>query len=352
MKIWTTDAIDLSQIPYEMKTIGASKRIKPATEYFLSHLFARQQTRNERENQFICIHSGYFLTPWFGNRRASAAVIGQLEHRGIVEQDGLAQWRKRSMGYRLTTEYLDAEWTCQEAQIPESITNPSDRERLEFLGIDTPLAIEILGQIKGEREWNEIQAACWKWYVENFDNSYSVCKTKRLFTLGNRLPKEVRLALLIDGDKTAELDVKNCQPLLWSTLLRDGKERTRYLDLVERGVLYETAQEALALESRDAAKQRVIQWTYGKGDKEVGSWIQDSFPELHAEILRRRKPEYRRLCWDMQKLESKLIRMAVTVPHMSVHDGVRVREGDVESAKQSIERAFSSERLNPRIELC
>ncbi|BCU78141.1 hypothetical protein llg_28560 [Luteolibacter sp. LG18] len=221
--------------------------------------------------------------------------------------------------------------------------------------------------------WGEDERQIFEHYIQTFDNRFSVSKTGRLYTMANALPKELRHALRIHGERTEELDVKCCQPLLLVTLYpRQTLEKAKFQSLVEHGDVYAAARDTICgtMDRNEFKNNHFIPWLFGSKEgfnpyaPAIEAWFAIQFPELMAEIRRigkvkNAKDETARnpkaLPRHLQRLESKLIWKTVEaagIPAVSIHDGVRVRVGDLEKARAVLMASFwDSYQLTPQIEV-
>lgn len=76
--------------------------------------------------------------------------------------------------------------------------------------------------------------------IYNKDFTATVDKTGRFHTLFSRLPSILYKYLSIGGKQLVEIDVKNCQFLLFSLLWNDGSESSKkFREITEKGLFYE-----------------------------------------------------------------------------------------------------------------
>lgn len=391
----------------KIKAVGASRPAMRALIYLL-HCCHIAPYVSDNSDGWARISSKYmeFIC---NDRRTWAAVRSALVAHGVIECDNKARRGEKSYGYRLTAEWLKGvQWKRTGCILDWPEVTDGWRE-ISYLGFDRNAAVELLDRIyrmrrevprfkkrgpakgqaklssaKGskmvwvESTWDQTTYEAFLWRIENFRKSYRICGTGRLFTDANTIPKELRSLVTIMGEATVELDVANCQPLLlWTLYPQESVEAFRYRKLAESGKLYEAARDAVLggdyeqmketlLEServefeRNNFKNRYfVPFLFGEGagnrmKPKIEGWLAKEFPEILAIIRNFLLKGPKALPRALQKMESDLIWKAVDaagIPHLSVHDGVRVRERDLAVARAVLEQSFSAVGLSPRIEV-
>jgi hypothetical protein len=124
--------------------------------------------------------------------------------------------------------------------------------------------------------------------------------------------------LLIDGEETCEIDIKNSQPLFLSKLIKDAD--SRWIDqnefnlfniLVKNGNFYQYLIDNLNLVSKEDAKNLTYKVLFGQNRPNSKSDINfiKLFPTIHnfIKIYKKEKKDYKILAHDLQKAESNLI---------------------------------------------
>jgi len=124
--------------------------------------------------------------------------------------------------------------------------------------------------------------------------------------------------LLIDGEETCEIDIKNSQPLFLSKLITDSDSRWIDKDefelfkiLVKNGNFYQYLMDKLNLSSKEEVKNLTYKVLFGQNRPNSKSDIKfiDLFPTIHnfIKIYKKEKKDYKILAHDLQKAESSLI---------------------------------------------
>jgi hypothetical protein len=124
--------------------------------------------------------------------------------------------------------------------------------------------------------------------------------------------------LLIDGEETCEIDIKNSQPLFLSKLIKDAD--SRWIDqnefnlfniLVKNGNFYQYLIDNLNLVSKEDAKNLTYKVLFGQNRPNSKSDINfiKLFPTIHnfIKIYKKENKDYKILAHDLQKAESNLI---------------------------------------------
>ncbi len=237
-----------------------------------------------------------------------------------------------------------------------------------WLSIDSDMAHKAIDQIAAEKaktteKWSSHRVCALHHQVDNFATRYSIRSTGRLYTHANRLPKELRRALLIDGEATVELDVKNCQALLLTLRYpSQSEESKRWRALVENGTLYDEYAAEFGITRHEAKHGHFFPLLFGSQKPQPRRYFEKHFPEILAVIdeankeaneCRRRRLKTRKegLAHDLQRIESKIIveGLCKAFRAVSIHDGVRVKASEATAARAYLQNAFQSLGLRAKI---
>lgn len=312
-----------------------------------------------------------------GDGTTFTAVWRALVNHGVITCDEEYIFCQKSYSYRTTDrwESKDVQWklVVQEGwpvlsddrpEIPDvELDKDAAKATLEKV-FEMRKVVERWKKTKDEDGVVHIKPSTWQektrdvflHRIDNFNTKYSVNEYTggRLFTDANLFPKELRAHLIICGEKTVELDAKNCQPLLLASLYQQkSKESVDYIQLVQSGELYTVVRDDVAPGmTREEFKQRYfLPWLFGEGEKvnefkpHIEKWFSARFPDLLEIIQGYMKFGPKALPRELQRRESKCIWRAVNdakIPHISIHDGCRVRQCDLEAAEDVIKSAFKS----------
>ena len=191
------------------------------------------------------------------------------------------------------------------------------------------------------------EAVCNKdWWCTVADNS------GRLFSNITSLPKDLRKHLLIEGEETVEIDIRNSQPFFALALYpSESEERNRYKDLVQSGLFYEKINNCLKKpillnddNARGRLKKRVFKEIFfGHVSEKYSLWIafKRMFPELATIIETMKAGHHNQFAIHLQKTEATAIISGVlqeagrrNLPILTVHDSVICRAKDAHEVEK------------------
>lgn len=165
--------------------------------------------------------------------------------------------------------------------------------------------------------------------------------------------------LLIDGEDTCEIDIKNSQPLFLSKLIKQSQTRWVKSDefnlfciLVENGNYYQYLIDNLNLKDKLEAKELTYKVFFGqnRANSIPDKMFHKLFPTIHN-FIRLYKKEYKNykvLAYDLQRAESELIfnkiirkimNLYPEVKLITVHDSIIIQK----KWKDEIQNLFFSE---------
>ena len=124
--------------------------------------------------------------------------------------------------------------------------------------------------------------------------------------------------LLIGGEETCEIDIKNSQPLFLSKLIKDIESRWVNKDeldlftiLVRNGNYYQYLIDNLGLKDKSEAKEMTYKVFFGKNhqNSKWDNMFKYLFPTIHhfIKLYKREHNDYKVLAYTLQRMESKLI---------------------------------------------
>ncbi|RQP13898.1 MAG: hypothetical protein EAS52_18555 [Parapedobacter sp.] len=181
----------------------------------------------------------------------------------------------------------------------------------------------------------------------------------RIHTPVCSLKSTSRRELLLAGEPTAELDIAQSQPLIFSAiLLKEVGDNPFSRIISDGGDIYTHLAERYALGSRELAKAAFFKLLFGSdddtiktlfGDEPFVRWIR-ALKSRPLPLARRNRPEPK-ILWDgtrsyhpnlaalLQRMESGLMRRYVWqplaekgIPFVSIHDSIIVRGCDLDTA--------------------
>lgn len=149
--------------------------------------------------------------------------------------------------------------------------------------------------------------------------------------------------LLIDGEETCEIDIKNSQPLFLSKLIRDTNTNWVYKDEFElfsqltlNGNYYQYMMNILNIKDRGVVKELTYKVLFGRnGSSNADKMFRSIFPSIHnfIKLYKKESGDYKTMAYDLQKAESNLIfnriikRIMIEYPEIkmvTVHDSIIV----------------------------
>jgi hypothetical protein len=172
----------------------------------------------------------------------------------------------------------------------------------------------------------------------------------RIHTPITSLKGSIREHLLLKNENVVSLDVAQMQPLLLSLLLKENIGSNEFTEWIEQGEdIYLKFKEKLILQSRDEAKTKFYEITFGKANQRLAEmfgfsnwikWVNDvkSF-ELPQNPNTKRKP-HSNLAWLLQTTEVSIMRsiwqklIDNDILFLTVHDEVIVRISDADETYQ------------------
>jgi hypothetical protein len=141
--------------------------------------------------------------------------------------------------------------------------------------------------------------------------------------------------LLIDGEDTCEIDIKNSQPLFLSKLIKQTQTRWVKEDefklfciLVENGNYYQYLIDNLNLKDKSSAKELTYKVFFGqnRANSIPDKMFHKLFPTIHnfIKLYKKEYKDYKILAYDLQKAESELIFNRVIKKIMNLYPEVKV----------------------------
>ena len=124
--------------------------------------------------------------------------------------------------------------------------------------------------------------------------------------------------LLIDGERTSEIDISNSQPLFLTKLINDSnsnwidkKEFSLFKELTMNGKYYEYVKNILNIEERGDVKEMTYKVLFGRNgaNSKADKLFKSIFPTIHRfiQLYKKENGDYKVLAYKLQKMESNLI---------------------------------------------
>jgi len=159
------------------------------------------------------------------------------------------------------------------------------------------------------------------------------------------LKKELFKYVILDGELTAEIDIKNAQFAILSNLSTFDLDQ-HFIELAQSGQLYEYLEKRLNM-NREGVKEYLIVVAFGEAQYHPKE-LNEIFPVTMQSISDfKNEHGYKKFSVELQKGESNLMIDGVfnmlsknKIPVLPVHDSMRVKLSDADRAKQMMEDFF------------
>lgn len=175
--------------------------------------------------------------------------------------------------------------------------------------------------------------------------------------------------LLIDGEETCELDIKNSQPLFLNKIINDNENLTMcndefnlYKKLTLNGSFYQYIQNALNIKEKKVVKDMIYKVFFGKNyQNKFDKSFKTLFPFIYDFIVKYKKinQDYKSLSYKLQNLESEFIFNKVineiyksneNIKLITCHDSIICKKSDYLIVKsifdKYLELEFNSELIS------
>jgi hypothetical protein len=148
--------------------------------------------------------------------------------------------------------------------------------------------------------------------------------------------------LLIDGEETHEIDIKNSQPLFLTKLIQDSgskwvddEEFSLFKELTITGKYYNYVMDSIGSSDRPLVKEMTYKVLFGRNgsNSKADKIFSSLFPTIHnfIKLYKKENGDYKILAYELQKAESslifnKIIRQIMTlypdIKLITVHDSI------------------------------
>lgn len=261
----------------------------------------------------------------------------------------------------LLKKYRNKVSQVEEGGLADSLIHPDVKAKLVddlfYVDVDYAKSIFFLDHLKDRdgdiynRNVYSVQCIDGKHIFYHFD-SYGRMHTN--FTI---LKSFIRKnCLMIDGEETHEIDIKNSQPLFLTKIIQDSGTRWVSPDefelfryLTKEGIYYQYVMDCSGIKDRKLVKEWTYRVLFGKNASncKADKLFASLFPTIHnfIKLYKKENGNYKVLAYELQKAESSLIfnKIVKTVMEevpdakmVTVHDSVIVKR----SQKDAISRIF------------
>lgn len=213
--------------------------------------------------------------------------------------------------------------------------------------IDNVSALNYLDDLKSKDFITETKYMKNKISVENISANnifFKFDEYGRIHTNFTVLKKHIRHNFLtFENEPIVEIDIANSQPLFLAVLMKRklsptklvNKDVTRYIELVQNGLIYEELMKKAGIDNRDDCKIMLYRVLFGNNNdkKKEDQLFFDIFPNVLSFIknYKSENKNYKSLSHDLQQLESEFIfndvvahimRFNKEIPIFTVHDSI------------------------------
>jgi hypothetical protein len=141
--------------------------------------------------------------------------------------------------------------------------------------------------------------------------------------------------LLIDGEETLEIDIKNSQPLFLCKLISDSgtswvkKEEFEFFkQLTINGTYYEYMMQVIGEKDINKVKEITYKVLFGRNasNSKADKYFATAFPSIHTfiKLYKKEYGDYRVLSYDLQKAESNLVYNKIIKKIMILHPDIKM----------------------------
>jgi hypothetical protein len=207
---------------------------------------------------------------------------------------------------------------------------------LYTVGIDKERSMDFLNRLKRKdidiynRNSYSVESISDKHIFFHFD-SYGRMHTN--FTILRSFIR--KNCLLIDGEETCEIDIKNSQPLFLCRLIEDTqtswvkKEEFEFFkSLTLNGTYYEFMMTSLNVKDRKLVKEMTYKVLFGRNssNSKIDKQFASIFPTIHnfIKLYKKDSGDYKSLSYDLQRAESRLIYNKVIKKMMVLYPDIKV----------------------------
>jgi len=168
--------------------------------------------------------------------------------------------------------------------------------------------------------------------------------------------------LLIEGEETFEIDIKNSQPMflnkiieIWGKDKVDENEFSLFRDLTRYGTFYQYIMDVGNIKTKQEAKDLVYNVFFGKNYKtKFDIAFSKIFPTIYnfIKFYKKMRGDYKSLAYDLQNLESDLIFNKIikelndinpNIRLITVHDSIICKKSDREMLESVFYKHLSNE---------
>lgn len=349
-------------------------------------------TGERRRGHWICIHSRSLRKMLGGHHYHN--VIEELKADGLIEENSSYCPKRNSKSYRLASRYRGPATTPYYAENP-TLACAGPRLRLKSSDSVGHRLAEMLDRVAVP---DSLRLQGWAGYtlatVRERRYYATRCEFGRMHTSITCLPSAARGSLRLEGSETAELDIASSQPTLLAAVVTTNTTTTHphttcvsptyticgaldlqdYRQCCESGTLYETLLAEAnrrsiklwdclppgtkhryasnrSLARSDIKKQFLVMLFAPNTTMQrmpLFHIVSDLWPSLAKLLLKAKETEHQAVAAMLQRKESAIMidgvaaELAQSIPLLTVHDSIIVRQPDADFARKCILRHWEN----------
>jgi hypothetical protein len=359
--------------------------------YILHRIIWAQVFKSSLEEGYARLKSEY-LRRFFPDSSDYALVMNRLIKSGVIECNGRYVPGAKCLGYRLSPEWaarrhvrveisdhtLRRKIVRHHAERPKSLTGVHRYlfDHLRNVRIDAEAALDAVGSL-AESDASPIHETA-VWFIQDGQFRLETCRFGRVHTNLTNLKRELRRFLHVDGRPLVNLDIRNSQPLVFASILKDRFEFdpgqterpappdvVQYVELVQAGRFYDHVMAAweIPAEERSSFKKRFFERVfYCKSfpPRVEAERFGAMFPTVLEVVRDLKKDDYRNLAHSLQRAESRIMIEGVAARCMrempgvflaTIHDSVLCTAEWAEAVRACMMEEFEKAGLVPTVNI-
>ncbi len=410
-RLYRLNSLELEQ---QLKTLGYKDNYikKHIWKYdvFLTLLINKKRFTNKRYNKL----SHARLENQLGRikingkvDRAYSIIRRDLEKLGVIKYHttGTSDWKnqkfRKEVYYKINKEWTKLGWKQVKYDISDWIVSKMEstemytgmyvemQKNLGLVTIDYDSALAFCDQALLDRKELRLKKKGFVWKKRNMniktysswmmildmirDGEYNFYvdqkSTNRIYHFVTSLPKELRQFIYINGKSIIELDIKNCQPVLFNKSIEEylilnninhTTDTLKFKELTEAGEFYNYIINLIPDAKEETFKVDFFGKIFFSSEKKNYKWRQifrEHFPTVDIIITYYKKNCYKDLAIKLQRDESdiminrvcrQLINSGIE-EFFTIHDAIYCTIDCIDEAYNIILEQFKTINLNPTI---
>ena len=359
MKIFVPKNLDL-KLPEDLK------KYEDYCYYFLHLIFIGKYLQKRENNQGYVQFKARYLQNILSWRRWKIVKNILLEKK-VIQCDNKYKIGQKSYGFKFSSEIVDfSKVNIYNKNLEKTIITTDKKihketditkylkKWLDEIKIDQNLKNEQLFKVKDQDRFMRLSMAISE--IEDGNINLSRCDYGRIHTNITYSPKELRKCLLINNKPLIEVDISNCQPLLFCYLYLSNRvyhygtttDVVLFREACEGGRLYSVMGEWGFGEIKERFYREVF---FGQNyiHTDFTRKFIEVFPNVYSIIHSVKEKDYRFMAQILQRVESELLIDSICsklsaypdVPIVTVHDSYLTTADAVPLLTDLIKKEFS-----------